>query len=73
MQRYFVFQAISANLDIFFKYLATQLIGLTLSAVLPLFFELLPIPSIFSFIAVSAISAIMSYLLQSRWVFKFYS
>jgi putative flippase GtrA len=70
MQRYFVFKGISANLNTFLKYLATQLFGLGLSAILPLFLELFSIPSVLSFISVSVTSAFISYLLQSRWVFR---
>jgi|GEM_PF-4168305 len=70
MQGYFVFQDTSANLNTFFKYLATQLIGLGLSVFLPLFLELFSIPPVFSFISVSTTSAFISYLLQSRWVFR---
>lgn len=70
MQRYLVFQGAPANPNTFFKYLTAQLIGLGLSAVLPLFLEIFSTPLVFSFISVSATSAFISYLLQSRWVFR---
>lgn len=70
MQGYFVFQDTSVNRNTFFKYLTTQLIGLGLSVFLPLFLELFFIPPVFSFLSVSTTSAFISYLLQSRWVFR---
>jgi putative flippase GtrA len=70
VQRKFVFESGVVHSKSFPRYVAVQLIGLFLSAVLPFFMETIGINPLVSFVSVAFVAACASYVLQLRWVFR---
>ncbi len=70
IQRIFVFKSRESKAKSFLRYLAIQLLGLFLSAVLPYLLSLLNVPALVSFVLVSMLAALVSYFLQLRWAFS---
>ena len=69
LQRRFVFRSKEPYVKSFFRYLAIQLFGLTLSAIIPYVLSLYAVNPLVSFMLVVLIVPLLSYILQACWAF----
>lgn len=67
--RRFVFESERAHTTAFPRYVAIQLLSLSLSVVVPWAFEAYGIHPVIAFLSVAIGAALTSYVLQSRWAF----